>query len=209
MTIDLEKANAELADKPPEEITRWALEQDGRAIVTTNFGPHEAAILHMCVSVAPEIPVVWMDSGYFTPATYRFAHRLIQDMNLNMHIYSPIWTRAYRDVVMDGTPDMDSPHFEEFTRQVKLEPFERAMKDMNPDIWLTAVRRDQTAHREGMQTVSQDPRGFLKVAPVLDWDRPAIENYLQENGLPIEHDYFDPTKVLTNRECGLHLNYSI
>lgn len=205
MNIDLEKTNQELAEKSPEEITAWALAQDGKAIVTTNFGPHEAVILHMAVSVKPDIPVVWMDSGYFTEATYRFAHQLIADMKLNIHVYSPICTRAYRDVVMGGTPDMESPHFDEFTHQVKLEPFNRAMADMDPDIWLTAVRRDQTAVRDAMDYVSQDPRGFLKVAPVLDWDRQAMDAYLEKHSLPNENDYFDPTKVLANRECGLHL----
>ena len=50
MTIDIAKANAELRDKPALEIVRWAIAQaNGRAIVSTNFRPYEAVILHLCV----------------------------------------------------------------------------------------------------------------------------------------------------------------
>ena len=56
MTIDIAKANAELRDKPALEIVRWAIAQaNGRAIVSTNFRPYEAVILHLCVQVQPDI----------------------------------------------------------------------------------------------------------------------------------------------------------
>lgn len=205
MNIDVKNANRELQGKHPEEITAWALEHAAQPVVTTNFGPHEAAILHMCVQIQPDIPVVWIDSGYFTPATYRFAHRLTEQLNLNLIVYSPVWTRAYRDVIMGGTPDMDSPFFEEFTTQVKLEPFERAMQELRPDLWLTAIRKEQTPHRQTLDVVSLDARDIIKVAPVFHWTRLEIEAYIKGLNLPIEYDYHDPTKVLGNRECGLHL----
>jgi len=70
MTIDIAKANAELRDKPALEIVRWAIAQaNGRAIVSTNFRPYEAVILHLCVEVQPDIPVLWVDHGYNRPAT--------------------------------------------------------------------------------------------------------------------------------------------
>ena len=75
MTPDqISKANAELRNKSPLEIVRWAIAQaNGRAIVSTNFRPYEAVILHLCTQVQPDIPVLWVDHGYNRPATYKHA----------------------------------------------------------------------------------------------------------------------------------------
>ncbi|MEI6779818.1 MAG: phosphoadenylylsulfate reductase, partial [Verrucomicrobiota bacterium] len=53
--------NAELRSKSPLDITRWAIAHaGGRAIVSTNFRPYEAVILHLCAQAQPDIPVLWV-----------------------------------------------------------------------------------------------------------------------------------------------------
>ena len=208
MQVDVAKANAELAGKHPKEIVEWAVGLGGKTIVTTNFGPDEAVILHLATQVQPDMDVVWIDSGYATRKTYLFAEKLIEDLKLNIHVFNPLSSAARRDALM-GIPDVDDPQHEEFTNQVKLEPFGRAMREMAPDVWLTAVRRDQTAFRQGMDIVSQDtPEAVVKVAPVLEWTAADMDQYLSEHGLPNETNYYDPTKVLGNRECGLHNRFT-
>lgn len=208
MEIDVAKANAELAGAHPKTIIQWAAALGGKTIVTTNFGPCEAVILSLATQVQPDMPVVWIDSGYATRKTYLFAEKLINDLGLNIHVYNPLSSAARRDALM-GIPDVDDPRHEEFTNQVKLEPFGRAMAEMAPDVWLTAVRRDQTAFRSNMEIVSQDkPGGVIKVAPVLEWTEAGMQAYLDNHGLPNETDYYDPTKVLGNRECGLHNRFT-
>jgi phosphoadenosine phosphosulfate reductase len=78
MTPDqISKANAELRNKSPLEIVKWAIAQaNGRAIVSTNFRPFEAVVLHLCVQAQPDIPVLWVDHGYNRPATYQHAEEL-------------------------------------------------------------------------------------------------------------------------------------
>lgn len=204
MNTDIDKANAELHGKRPQEIIEWATKLDGKAIVTTNFGPYSAVILHMVVQIQPDMPVLWVDSGYSTRKTYLFAEKLISDLKLNVHVYNPQQSAARRDVIM-GIPDVDDPQHEEFTRQVKLEPFGRALQEMAPDIWLTAIRKEQTEFRKGLQIVTQgQPGGVLKVAPVFHWAEVDLQRYLKQHNLPNESNYYDPTKVLENRECGLH-----
>ena len=84
------KWNAELRNVSPLEITRWAVSQsDGRAIVSTNFRPYEAVILHLAVQVQPRIPVLWVDHGYNRPATYRHAEELRKLLNLDIRAYLP------------------------------------------------------------------------------------------------------------------------
>lgn len=103
-----------------------------------------------------------------------------------------------------GIPDVDDPRHREFTEQVKLEPFRRAMQEQRPDVWFTNLRRGQTAHRDSLNILSLDRSGVLKVSPFYYWDDAQLDAYLKAYDLPNEHQYFDPTKVLENRECGLH-----
>lgn len=208
MNIDVDQANAELQDKHPLDIVRWAVDLGGKCVVTTNFGPYEAVILHLVHRVRPDMPVVWVDSGYGTRYTYLFAEKLIADLDLNMHVYNPLQSAARRDAIM-GIPDVDDPRHEAFTDQVKLEPFGRAMREVAPDVWLTAIRRDQTDFRKNLDVVAQDkPGGVIKVAPVLHWTEADMQAYLDEHGLPNETRYYDPTKVLDRRECGLHNRFT-
>lgn len=49
------------------------LEDAVRPIVSTKFGPESAAFLHMLTRIVPDIPVVWVDTGYNTRSTLQFA----------------------------------------------------------------------------------------------------------------------------------------
>jgi phosphoadenosine phosphosulfate reductase len=204
MSIDLVAANTALEGKTPQEIIAWAIENSVNPLVTTNFRPYESVILHMAVQVKPDIKVLWVDSGYNTSATYRFAEKVIQDLNLNVDTYIPQQTSARRNVLMKGIPDVDEPLHDEFTRQVKLEPFQRALAELKPDLWLNAIRKDQTEFRQSLEVVSASKDGIIKVAPLFNWTDADLEAYLEKHNLPNEHDYFDPTKAVENRECGLH-----
>lgn len=204
MIMDLKKINGYLKDKSPEEIVEWALETANRPVVTTNFRPYEAAILHATTIVKNDIPVIWCDTGYNTPQTYKHAERLIEKLDLRIHLFVPKQTAAHRDAVM-GIPDIDSPLHKEFTEQVKLEPFRRAMEEHQPDVWFTNLRKGQTAFRDSLDIVTLGNDGVIKVSPFFYWSDEQLDEYLEENNLENEFKYYDPTKVLENRECGLHI----
>src|SRR3989449_2275221 len=104
----ISQANRELREQPPLDIVRWAIAQSkGRAIVSTNFRPYEAVLLHLCVQVQPEIPVLWVDHGYNRPATYRHAEQLKTLLKLNLKAYVPRMTAAHRDTVRGAIPTPD------------------------------------------------------------------------------------------------------
>lgn len=199
----LPKWNVQLKGIPPDEIIAWALRYGEKPVVTTNFRPYESAILHAVSEVKPDIPVIWCDTGYNTPQTYRHAEDLIARLGLNIDLYVPRQTAAHRDAYM-GIPQIDDSRHAEFTEQVKLEPFRRAMAAHKPDVWFTNLRKGQTAHRNSLDILSYSSDGILKVSPFYHWSDSQLDAYLEELGLPNEHKYFDPTKVLANRECGLH-----
>jgi len=202
--MNYEQINQDLADKSAQEIIDWAVAQGGNPIVTTNFGPQEAVILHMAVQAKADIPVVWIDSGYNTSQTYKIAEEIIEKLNLNVHVFTPRVSAARCDAALGGIPSVDDPRHPEFTEQFKLEPFRRAMAEMAPSVWLTAVRSEQTEFRSNMEIASEGIGGCIKVAPLLEWTTAQMAEYLEANGLPSVEKYFDPTKALGNRECGLH-----
>ena len=208
MTIDIAKANAELRDKSAPEIVRWAVAQaNGRAIVSTNFRPYEAVILHLCVQAQPDIPVLWVDHGYNRPATYRHAEELRKRLGLNIKAYLPRMTAAHRDAIHGPVPTPeDEAALKEFSAVFKIEPFQRGMRELAPSVWITALRRVQNPNRAHLDIVSDDPNfGALKVSPVFQWSDPEMEAYLKKHDLPNEWDYFDPAKADEKRECGLHV----
>ncbi len=213
MTPDqISKANAELRNKSPLEIVRWAIAQaNGRAIVSTNFRPYEAVILHLCTQVQPDIPVLWVDHGYNRPATYQHAGQLKTLLKLNLKTFVPKMTAAHYDAVFGGPPD-PTPENEErikaFSTAMKLEPFQRGMKELAPTVWLTALRKVQNPNRAGLDIVSEDKNfGALKVSPVFYLSDADMEAYLKQHHLPNEWDYFDPAKADEKRECGLHASW--
>lgn len=200
--MDIKKINIDLKNKSPKEIIEWAFSIAKHPVITTNFRPYEGAILH-AVSSVKDIKVIWCDTGYNTPNTYKHAEELIELLSLDIHLYVPKQTTAHRDVVI-GIPDVDSPNHKLFSSQVKLEPFTRAMKEHKPDVWFTNLRKGQTTFRDSIDIVSQGKDGVLKVSPFYNCCDEDLDKYLIINKIPNEFKYFDPTKVLENRECGIH-----
>ena len=204
------KANAELRNQSPLEIVRWAIAlSHTRAIVSTNFRPYEAVILHLCVQVQPDLPVLWVDHGYNRPATYHHAEGLRKLLKLNLKAYQPKITAAHRDAIFGPIPTTDDEEgLKRFSALVKLEPFQRGMKELAPTVWITALRQVQNPNRAGLDIVSEDKNfGTLKVSPVFYWSDADMEAYLKRHNLPNEWDYFDPAKADEKRECGLHANW--
>ncbi|NKI25650.1 phosphoadenosine phosphosulfate reductase family protein [Arenibacter sp. 6A1] len=199
----IKKLNIHFKGIPPEEIISWAIQNAKRPVVTTNFRPYEVAILYAVTHVDVSVPVVWCDTGYNTPNTYKHAEELISSLQLNIKLYVPKQTTAHRDAVM-GIPTIDDPRHKVFTEQVKLEPFKRAMEEHKPDVWFTNLRQGQTALRDSLDILSLSKDGVLKVSPFYHYSDTQLDAYLKDRNLPNEHKYFDPTKVLENRECGLH-----
>lgn len=206
MGIDLAKTNADLKGRSAEYIVHWALRLGKPAFTSTSFSPNSAVMLHLISRIDPNVPIVWVDSGYNVPDAYLVAEELIQKLRLNIRVYNPLMSSERRNALMGGIPHPDdNPElFQEFTRQVKLEPFQRAIDELNPEIWLTGIRRDETEFRKTLDIVSIDNRGLIRVAPLFNWSEAEVEDYMRSHNLPSCRHYFDPTKITSDAECGLH-----
>ena len=208
MTPDqISRWNAELRSKSPLEITRWAVAlAGGRALVSTNFRPYEAVILHLATQAQADIPVLWVDHGFNRPATYRHAEALRKRLGLNIRSYLPRITAAHYEAVHGALPGLDDEAgLKRFSALMKLEPFQRGMRELAPTVWITALRQVQNPNRAGLDILSQDTNfGALKVSPLFYHTDAELEAYLSEHSLPNEWDYFDPAKADETRECVLH-----
>ncbi|MCB1227894.1 MAG: phosphoadenosine phosphosulfate reductase family protein [Verrucomicrobiales bacterium] len=207
--IQAESLNAAVAGKDPEEVIRVVLQAvPGLAVVTTNFRPYEAVILHLATRVRPELPVLWIDHGANLPETYRFAEAARARLDLDVRPYLPQMTAEHWKAIHGGTlPTPDQlERVEDFSRVMKLEPFERAMRENAPTVWITALRREQNPQRAAtLEPVMWDEKfGCLKVNPILDWTSQELNAYLAKHDLPDEQTYYDPAKGDEKHECGLH-----
>jgi len=204
--LDLKALNSELREHSPVDIVRWAVSLGKPTIATTSFAQNSAAMLKIITDASPQLPVVWVDSGYNVPDTYRVAEMIMEQLKPNMQIYIPQLTAERRNAILGGIPHPDDEPdvHQEFTRQVKLQPFSQALEDLQPEVWISGIRREETDFRKTLDILSIDNRGILKVAPIFYWSEQQVEAFMEAYQLPSCRHYFDPTKVEDNRECGLH-----
>jgi len=155
-----------------------------------------------------DIPVLWVDHGTNLPETYQFAEKCRNSLGLNLKPYLPLMTSAHWLAINGGAVPMpdEVERVESFSRIMKLEPFERGMRELSPAVWITALRKEQNPQRAAsLQTVMWDAKfNTLKVNPILDWTPTEMEAYLAEHALPNERTYYDPAKGDEKHECGLH-----
>src|SRR5690606_27431706 len=122
-TLDLAAVNAELEAADAARVVAWAGERFGEGLVmTTSFGAQAAVMLHLVTQVLPHIPVIFIDTGYHFPETYRFADALTDRLKLNLKVYqSPLsagWMEARHGKLWEG--DVDA--LNRYDQMRKVEP---------------------------------------------------------------------------------------
>ena len=204
INIDIDIWNKRLKDKTPNEIAEWALRLSNNKIVSTSFGIYSSVLLSTMSRLDKDIKVVWCDTLYNQPSTYEHASALIEKYNLNILKYQSLYTKEEIDTAI-GLPSLEDDNHATFSEAVKLEPFRRALKEQNPDVWFTNIRVRQTEHRDKKNILSFSKDGILKVSPFYYWSDADLDSYIEEKQLAKNDYYFDPIKALLNRECGIHL----
>ncbi len=215
----LEQASAEAR-------VRWAVDTFGESLVlSTSFGVQSAVMLHLVSRLIPGIPVVFIDTGYLFPETYRFAETLTARLDLNLKVYHPLKSAAHQEAVYGRLWEKGLTGLEQYNRMNKVEPMNRAVKELGAAAWLSGLRRHQSGSRRDRKPAEKQHRVW-KVYPIIDWDDRAVYEYLSENGLPYHPlweagyvsvgDWHSTSKLGEGmspeetrfggikRECGLH-----
>lgn len=229
LALNLNEINHTLASASPSQVIEWASQTFGQGLVmSTSFGIQSAVMLHLATQILPEIPVIWIDTGYLPKETYLFAEELSKRLNLNLKVYqSPLSPARMEALYGKLWLEKDVEALNHYDHIRKVEPMQRALKDLNARAWLAGLRKDQTAHRQNLEKVVLQGE-HCKVHPILNWNSRDIYQYLTAHDLPY-HPYFDlgyvsvgdwhSSRPLTaednderdtrfhgvKQECGLHL----
>ncbi len=230
--LSLEEVNQTLENANAQQLIEWARDTFGEGLVmSTSFGIQAAVMLHLVTEVVPDIPVIWVDTGYLPAETYRFADELSERLKLNLKVYQSPLTPARMEALhgkLWNQHDLESLNRYDLIR--KVEPMQRALKELQATAWLAGLRRQQTEHRKALERVELQGEQY-KVYPILTWNSRDIYHYLTAHDLPY-HPYFDKGYVSVGdwhssrpvmaddesdrdsrfhgvkQECGLHLPLS-
>lgn len=189
--MNLDQINQQFDQASAEEIVDWAGETFGDGLVmSTSFGIQAAVMLHLVTQVVPDIPVIWIDTGYLPSQTYLFAEQLTERLKLNLKVYqSPISPARMEAIYGKLWEFNDVNAFNQYDQMRKVEPMQRALQELQATAWLAGLRSKQTNFRQSLRRV--EPQGNLyKVLPILGWHSKDIYQYLQAHDLPY-HPFFD------------------
>lgn len=189
--IDLEAANRGLDAAPALRVIEWAAERFGDGLVlSTSFGIQSAAMLHLATRVVPGIPVVWVDTGYLPPETYRFAETLTARLRLDLRVFQSPVSPARMEALHGRLWERDEvDSLDLYDRLRKVEPMQRALRELRARAWLAGLRADQTELRGSLPVVGRQD-GRYKVLPILRWTRRDVHRYLTRHDLPY-HPLFE------------------
>jgi phosphoadenosine phosphosulfate reductase len=191
LLLDLGCVNRRLAKARADDVVAWASRQFGEGLVlSTSFGIQSAVMLHLVGHAAPHVPVVWVDTGYLPPETYRYADELTRRLDLNVHVYqSPVSPARMEAIHGRLWESEDDDAYERYDQLRKVEPMQRALRDLGGTAWLSGVRAQQTDHRAGLQVVGRQ-NGRYKVSPILAWSSKDVFDYMKAHDLP-QHPLFE------------------
>jgi phosphoadenosine phosphosulfate reductase len=188
-TEELTATQAALEDATPQAILRWATGHfDGRLALVTSFQITGVATLHMLHAIAPQLPVLTLDTGLLFDETYDLIAEIRRRCNPNLHILRPALSvdeqaAAYGDKLWQHDPD-SCCHLR------KTLPLQHALHDY--DAWFTGLRRDQSPARANTPTVAWSERyQAYKIAPFANWTHDMVWDYVHTHDLPYNTLYDD------------------
>jgi phosphoadenosine phosphosulfate reductase len=152
-------------------------------IATTSFGLQAAAMLHLIAEHAPDIPVVFIDTGYLFPETYRYAHDISTRLELDLRIYQPNITSARIEALWGELWNDGKSGADQYALLTKIGPMNRALRELGADVWLSGLRRSQSKTR-AERPFAEQQKQTLKIYPILDWADSRMEDYFREHSLP-------------------------
>lgn len=212
-----------------ERIRALADEFPGRVVASTSFGLQAAVMLKLLKDFAPEVPVVFIDTGYLFAETYHYAVQLTERLGIDLKVYRPVWSPAWQEAVHGKLWEQGQKGSEQYGLLNKVEPMNRALEELGAKVWLSGLRRSQSKTRVDRPFAEQQSR-TMKAYPILDWSDEQVEQFMKDNKLPrhpLAEEYAtmgdwhstrkisDATSAEDSRfggekyECGLHLDSGV
>ncbi len=180
-TFDLETLNERFEQATPEVILEWAaLEFGQRVVVSSSFQTQSVALLHLVAQVCPQIPVIFVDTGYHFPETIAYRDQLIDVLKINVITVSADADKR-QDFDSEGNP-LWRTNPDLCCALHKTAPMAKAL--VNRDAWISGIRRDQTSIRRVAQPIERQADGLYKVNALLNWSKADLWKYINRYDLP-------------------------
>jgi phosphoadenosine phosphosulfate reductase len=168
----------------PEEVLEAVLgaKENARTCLTSSFQAEDMAVLHLLRKRIPDVPVLFLDTGYHFPQTYEYRDRLAKEWSLNLVNVLPAQTVEEQESAF-GILNRSDP-----TRCCQLRKVEPLFGALEPfDVWFTGLRREQSPTRKNLKKVELHrlPAGksLWKVSLLADWSWEQVWNYMNSNGI--------------------------
>jgi phosphoadenosine phosphosulfate reductase len=180
-TSELHDLNTRFEGVDPQAIITWAAERFmPRFAVTSSFQTQSVALLHLISQTRPDIPVIFLDTGYHFPETLAYRDQLVERFGLTLRVIRSAANPA--DLVKSHGDALYRRDPELCCYIHKVEPMQRALRDL--DAWMTGIRHDQTDGRAQALPVELLPGGRVKINPLLAWTRQDLWTYINRHKLP-------------------------
>ena len=222
----LEHCNELFASRTAEQRVGWALEHlPSQHVLSSSFGAQAAVSLHMVTRQNPDIPVIFIDTGYLFPETYQFVEMLTDRLDLKLNVFRSNYSRAWQEALYGKRWQQGIKGLEAYNRENKVEPMERALRELTVGTWFAGLRREQSTSRANVPFLTWSGDRW-KVHPIADWSDRDVYLYLKKYDLPYhplwdkgyvsigdvhttrslhEVGHEDQTRFFgLKRECGLH-----
>ena len=166
--------------EPGDVIAKVLSENHGSPCISCSFQIEGVIVLDMLRRLVPDVPVLFLDTGYHFAETYSYRDRLAKLWKLNLVNITPAQSVVEQEAQL-GILYQTAPGDCCYRR--KVEPL---MKGLEPfDLWFTGLRREQSPTRRNLKTVERHklPSGheLLKISPLAAWDWKQVWNYTVEN----------------------------
>jgi phosphoadenosine phosphosulfate reductase len=180
LLIDVESLETGSAIDVVESVL--ASHAEARVCLTCSFQAEDIIVLDLLRQRLPNIPVLFLETGYHFPETYEFRDKLAKEWQLNLVNVVP------RKTVAQQEAEFGILYREEPTKCCQLRKVEPLLEALEPfEIWFTGLRREQSPTRKNLKKVEQHrlPTGkpLLKVSPLADWTWGQVWEYTGGKGL--------------------------
>lgn len=169
----------------PREILEWACSSLKRLAVATSFQSSGLVILDLLQDIRPDLPVLWLNTGFHFPETLEFRRRITERWDLRLvelrgaHKTPEKQAEIYGDALYGRDPDL-------CCSINKVRPLQEALEEY--DGWISGLRRDQSAQRSTVKIsqpqVLRSGRVVLKVHPLANWTEGDVQAHLRRRGIP-------------------------
>ena len=152
----------------------------GQVALVSSFGAESVVLLHLVSVIAPETPVLFIDTRMLFPETLQYQREVAE----KLHLCDLRTIRAAQPRVAFEDPDNTLHQYSTDACCIvrKVEPLERALAGF--DGWITGRKRYQGAGREAVEFFEAEGDLRIKVNPLAHWGREDIADYMVNNGLP-------------------------